>query len=97
MNLVSLLVLPAVITQRSHTAIRYTISGVALVVLLAAIAFSKRKTGSMADDAPPRSPPPADHRLGVRPPTRPMSRVPRDRRRGARAPWTQPGEDEERR
>ena len=52
MNLVSLLVLPAVITQAHHTAIRYTISGVALAVLLVAIAFSKRKTGSMADDAP---------------------------------------------
>jgi K(+)-stimulated pyrophosphate-energized sodium pump len=52
MNLVSLLVVPAVITQQHHTAVRYTISGVALVVLLCAIAFSKRKAGSMADDAP---------------------------------------------
>ena len=35
MNLVSLLILPAVITQAHHTAVRYTISGVALAVLLA--------------------------------------------------------------
>ena len=34
MNLVSLLILPAVITQAHHTAVRYTISGVSLAVLL---------------------------------------------------------------
>jgi K(+)-stimulated pyrophosphate-energized sodium pump len=56
MNLVSLLILPAVITQQHHTAIRYTISGIALAVLLGAIAFSKRKSGSMADDAPAAAP-----------------------------------------
>ena len=44
MNLVSLLILPAVITLRHHTGARYAIAGVALVVLLGAIAFSKRKT-----------------------------------------------------
>jgi K(+)-stimulated pyrophosphate-energized sodium pump len=43
MNLVSLLILPAVITLR-HNDARYAIAGVALVVLLAAIAFSKRKS-----------------------------------------------------
>jgi K(+)-stimulated pyrophosphate-energized sodium pump len=42
MNLVSLLVLPAVITLR-HNDVRYVISAAALVVLLAALAFSKRK------------------------------------------------------
>jgi K(+)-stimulated pyrophosphate-energized sodium pump len=52
MSLVSLLILPAVITQAHHSAVRYTISAVALAVLLAAIAFSKRKAGSMADDVP---------------------------------------------
>jgi K(+)-stimulated pyrophosphate-energized sodium pump len=46
MNLVSLLVLPAVITLR-HSDVRYVIAGVALVVLLAAIAFSKRKAPGM--------------------------------------------------
>jgi K(+)-stimulated pyrophosphate-energized sodium pump len=49
MNLVSLLILPAVITLRHHGAARYTIAAVALVVLLGSIAFSKRSTGSMAD------------------------------------------------
>ncbi|HEV2361025.1 MAG TPA: sodium-translocating pyrophosphatase, partial [Acidimicrobiales bacterium] len=52
MNLVSLLVLPAVITMQHHEAARYVISGTALVVLLAAIAFSKRSTGSMAGELP---------------------------------------------
>jgi K(+)-stimulated pyrophosphate-energized sodium pump len=50
MNLVSLLVLPAVITLR-HNGVRYVIAAVALVILLSAIAFSKRKTQSM-DAAP---------------------------------------------
>ena len=44
MNLVSLLILPAVITLRDHTGARLGIAGGALVVLLAAIAFSKRKS-----------------------------------------------------
>ncbi len=46
MNLVSLLVLPAVITLR-HSDVRYVIAGVALLVLLAAIAFSKRRAPGM--------------------------------------------------
>ena len=46
MNLVSLLVLPLVITLR-HSDVRYVIAGVALVVLLAAVGFSKRKTAGM--------------------------------------------------
>ncbi len=50
MNLVSLLILPAVITYHYHPAIRYSIAGVALVVLLAAIAFSKRRTTSFGDE-----------------------------------------------
>ena len=61
MNLVSLLILPAVITLRHNNGARYAIAGVALVILLSAIAFSKRKTeGLMVDDAPaPRSRPAA--------------------------------------
>ena len=51
MNLVSLLILPAVISLSHHTAARLSIAGVSLVVLLISIAFSKRKTESM-DDAP---------------------------------------------
>ena len=48
MNLVSLLILPTVILLR-HNGARYAIAGAALAILLAAIAFSKRATGSMAD------------------------------------------------
>jgi K(+)-stimulated pyrophosphate-energized sodium pump len=53
MNLVSLLILPAVITLHPHTGARLAIAGVALVVLLASIAFSKRKTDSMDSELPP--------------------------------------------
>jgi K(+)-stimulated pyrophosphate-energized sodium pump len=49
MNLVSLLILPAVITAHYHPAVRFPIAGVALVVLLSAIAFSKRRTESFAE------------------------------------------------
>jgi len=52
MNLVALLILPAVLTLRHNTGARLSIAGVSLVVLLAAIAFSKRKSGSMAADLP---------------------------------------------
>jgi len=52
MNLVSLLILPAVITLHPHTGARLAIAGVALVVLLGAIAFSKRKTESMDSELP---------------------------------------------
>jgi K(+)-stimulated pyrophosphate-energized sodium pump len=48
MNLVSLLILPGVISLR-HNDARFAIAGVALVILLGAIAFSKRSTGSFAD------------------------------------------------
>ncbi|MDQ6927588.1 MAG: sodium-translocating pyrophosphatase [Actinomycetota bacterium] len=47
MNLVSLLMLPAVISLRHNDAARYSIALAALAVLLGAIAFSKRKTVSM--------------------------------------------------
>jgi K(+)-stimulated pyrophosphate-energized sodium pump len=50
MNLVSLLMLPAVISLRDNTVARLGIAGVALVILLAAIAFSKRKTVSMVEE-----------------------------------------------
>ena len=43
MNLVSLLILPAIITLQ-HKGVRYVIAAVALVVVLGAIAFSKRKS-----------------------------------------------------
>ena len=53
MNLVSLLILPAVITLRNHTGARLGIAAGALVVLLGAIAFSKRKSeGFGAEEQP---------------------------------------------
>jgi K(+)-stimulated pyrophosphate-energized sodium pump len=52
MNLVSLLILPAVISLRHHTGERLAIAGVSLVVIVIALAFSKRATESMDADAP---------------------------------------------
>jgi K(+)-stimulated pyrophosphate-energized sodium pump len=54
MNLVSLLILPAVISLRDNDGARYAIAGAALVVLTGAVAFSKRKTEAM-DAGPPAS------------------------------------------
>ena len=54
MNLVSLLMLPAIISLRDNN-VRYAIAGVALIVLIGAIAFSKRKTQSL-DAAPDLAP-----------------------------------------
>ena len=51
MNLVSLLILPAVITLRDHTGARLAIAGVSLVILLAALAFSKRAGEAMDSDS----------------------------------------------
>jgi hypothetical protein len=50
MNLVSLLILPAVITYHYHPYVRYPIAGGALVILLGAIAFSKRKAPSFTEE-----------------------------------------------
>ena len=55
MNLVSLLILPAVISLHHDTALRYVIAMAALVVILGGVAFSKRKTQSLepvGDTAP---------------------------------------------
>ncbi len=49
MNLVSLLILPAIISLRNDD-IRYAISGAALVVLIGAVAFSKRKSAGLGGD-----------------------------------------------
>ena len=49
MNLVSLLILPGVISMQDNNA-RYAIAGVSLLILLGAIAFSKRGTTSMDAD-----------------------------------------------
>jgi K(+)-stimulated pyrophosphate-energized sodium pump len=53
MNLVSLLILPAVISLHDNNGARYAIAAGALVVLLIAIAFSKRDTGSLTGDPTP--------------------------------------------
>jgi K(+)-stimulated pyrophosphate-energized sodium pump len=47
MNLVSLLMLPAVISLQDNNPVRYSIAGGALLILIGAIMFSKRKTESM--------------------------------------------------
>ena len=49
MNLVSLLILPAVITLRHNGTARYSVAIIALVILGGSIAFSKRSTGTMSD------------------------------------------------
>ena len=51
MNLVSLLILPGVIALRNDTGARLAIAGVSLVVLLAALAFSKRAPEPMDAEA----------------------------------------------
>ena len=48
MNLVSLLILPAVISLQDDDGIRYLIAGVALIVLLVAIGYSKRAGATLA-------------------------------------------------
>ncbi len=47
MNLVALLILPAIINLKDNDAARFAISGVSLAILVVAIAFSRRKTASM--------------------------------------------------
>ncbi|HEY3238520.1 MAG TPA: sodium-translocating pyrophosphatase [Acidimicrobiia bacterium] len=47
MNLISLLILPAVINLQDNEAARYAIAGIALIILIGAIAFSKRKAEAM--------------------------------------------------
>ncbi|HVF31881.1 MAG TPA: sodium-translocating pyrophosphatase [Acidimicrobiales bacterium] len=47
MNLVSLLILPAVINLADNDVARFTIAGLATLVLIGAVAFSKRKTDAM--------------------------------------------------
>ncbi len=51
MNLVSLLVLPAIISTRNDDAARFSIAGVCLVVLILAVAFSKRKGGGFGEES----------------------------------------------
>ncbi len=50
MNLVSLLVLPAIISLKDDD-IRFVIAGVCLVVLIVAVLFSKRKSGGFGEES----------------------------------------------
>jgi len=56
MNLVSLLTLPAIIKLQDNDPARFAIAGVALVVLIGAVAFSKRKGEAMDAGTPTASP-----------------------------------------
>jgi K(+)-stimulated pyrophosphate-energized sodium pump len=51
MNLVSLLVLPAIIEYQDDDPVRYAIAGVALAVLIAAVMFSHRKADTISATA----------------------------------------------
>jgi K(+)-stimulated pyrophosphate-energized sodium pump len=51
MNLISLLILPAVINLRDNDAARFAVAGVALAVLIVAIAYSKRKSEGVGGDS----------------------------------------------
>jgi K(+)-stimulated pyrophosphate-energized sodium pump len=53
MNLVSLLILPAVINLSDNDGARYAVAGAALVVLLGAIAYSKRASAGFAGQSQP--------------------------------------------
>ena len=50
MNLVALLILPAVINLQDNDGLRFAIAGLSLVVLIAAVMFSKRKGDAIGDD-----------------------------------------------
>jgi K(+)-stimulated pyrophosphate-energized sodium pump len=47
MNLVSLLILPAIIKMRNNDGGRFTIAGVCLLILIGAVAFSKRRAPAL--------------------------------------------------
>jgi K(+)-stimulated pyrophosphate-energized sodium pump len=55
MNLISLLILPAVISLRDNSGARFSIAGVALVVLIVAILFSKRGGATLSAEGPTES------------------------------------------
>jgi K(+)-stimulated pyrophosphate-energized sodium pump len=51
MNLVSLLILPAIISLKDNDGARFTIAAGALAVLIGAVIFSNRKSGSIMSAA----------------------------------------------
>ncbi|MGH9115770.1 MAG: sodium/proton-translocating pyrophosphatase, partial [Acidimicrobiales bacterium] len=54
MNLVSLLILPAVVTLHHNTTVRYIIAAIALAIILTGVVISKRKTAGL--DVPVEGP-----------------------------------------
>ena len=62
MNLVSLLILPAVITLQHNTAARYSIAAVAFVVIAGGVAFSKRRVEGVSNPPAPAPAPLGAHR-----------------------------------
>ncbi|MEO6157071.1 MAG: sodium/proton-translocating pyrophosphatase, partial [Ilumatobacteraceae bacterium] len=53
MNLVALLVLPAIISLRHNDGARFSIAAAALVVLIAAVVYSSRQSGGITVGTPP--------------------------------------------
>jgi K(+)-stimulated pyrophosphate-energized sodium pump len=53
MNLVALLILPAIIKFQDNPGLRYTVAGVGIVILVVAIGYSKRATEAMDADLTP--------------------------------------------
>ncbi|MFZ0158458.1 MAG: sodium-translocating pyrophosphatase [Kineosporiaceae bacterium] len=52
MNLVSVLIAPAIVQQADNTAVRVTIALIALVVIVTAVTISKRRASAMHDEIP---------------------------------------------
>jgi len=52
MNLVALLILPAIISTGDNATVRFTVTGVSLVILIVAVAWSKRATEAMDAELP---------------------------------------------
>ena len=82
MNLVSLLMLPAILDLRDNN-VRFAIAGAALVVVLGAVVYSKRAGTSMVDDAANAEDDAARHRRHGRRPQRHVA--PGDRPVGRRS------------
>ena len=56
MNLVSLLMLPAIITMEvDDSAVRYVVAGISALVLIGSVVWSSRKTESMMAGSPQRA------------------------------------------
>ena len=57
MNLVALLILPAIIKFQDNAGVRYTVAGISLAIVVAAIGWSKRATEAMDAELPAASAP----------------------------------------